>query len=120
MESLNRFAFVSLQFQSVQHIEQIESYSEIRNVAEDVTGNIRTVAAFGGEQLETERFDKLLMKAKKARKLQLLFTGINEGLVSLIYFLCYALALSYGVQLVLEDRDKNDKEYTPSVFMIVR
>jgi ATP-binding cassette subfamily B (MDR/TAP) protein 1 len=36
-----------------------------------------------------------------------------------IIYCCYALAFWYGISLILEDRDKIDKDYTPAVLIIV-
>lgn len=116
----NRFAFVLLQFQLALSNKEFKSYCEAENIAEEVLGNIRTVVAFGGEQLEMERFNKWILKAKKARKMIALFDGFEEGITRFLFYTCNAFAFSYGIQLVLENRDKIDKEYTPSVLMIVR
>lgn len=100
--------------------KELDSYSVATNIAEEALGGIRTVYAFGGEQSEIERYNKGLIKAKYAVKLKGLLTGIGYGFMHFLFFACSALTFWYGVQLVLEDRDKIDKEYTLAVLMIVR
>ena len=99
--------------------KELNSYSAAANVAEEVLSGIGTVFAFGGEKIEIERYNKRLIKAKKAVRVKGLLTGIGEGIMRFLFFGSSALAYWYGVQLVLDDRDKVDKEYTPAVLMIV-
>lgn len=75
--------------------------------------------AFCGERSETERYNKLLLPAKEASKRKGFSTGIGDGIMRFLFFASNALAYWYGVRLVLNDRDKADKEYTPAVLMIV-
>lgn len=86
---------------------------------EEVVGGIRTVVAFCGERSERGRYEKLLIPARKASKRKGLFTGISDGIMRFLFFASNAVAYWYGVQLVLNDRDKVDKTYTPTVLMIV-
>lgn len=48
-----------------------------------------------------------------------MLTGLGEGVMRFLFFAAYAVGYWYGVELVLGDRDKEDKEYTPAVLMIV-
>jgi len=48
-----------------------------------------------------------------------MFTGIGEGITRLMFYSSNALAFWYGTNLILDDRDKEVKEYTPAVLMIV-
>lgn len=80
---------------------------------------IRTVFAFGGEKVEIERYNERLINAKRAVRMKGLLTGISDGIMRFLLFVTYALAYWYGVKLVLDDRNKVDKEYTPAVLMIV-
>lgn len=89
------------------------------NVAEEVLGGIRTVTAFSGEKKEAARYNTLLIPAQKAGKLKGLFTGSGEAVMRFMFYASNALAYWYGVTLVLADRDKDYKEYTPAVLMIV-
>lgn len=89
------------------------------NLVEEVLGGIRTVVAFCGEKREIERYDKLLVPAQKAGVRKGMSSGIGDGIMRFLFFASNALAYWYGVRLVLNDRDKTDKEYTPAVLMIV-
>lgn len=100
-------------------MKEQNSYSAAANVAEEVLSGIRTVFAFGGERAEIERYNNRLINAKRAVRMRGLLSGIGEGIMYFLYLASYALAFSYGVKLVLDDRNKEDKEYTPAVLMIV-
>lgn len=77
------------------------------------------MVSFCGEKGESERYDRLLIPARKASKKKGLSSGIGDGIMRFLFFASNALAYWYGVQLVLNDRDKIEKEYTPAVLMIV-
>lgn len=98
----------------------MNAYSAAANVAEEVLSGIRTVFAFRGEKKEINRYNNRLIIAKKAGARKGLLSGIEDGVVRFLFFGINALGFWYGVQLVLDDRDKIDKEYTPAVLMIVR
>lgn len=99
--------------------KELKSYSKAGSVAEEVLGSIRTVIAFGGEKKELERYTSRLLPAEKNGKKKGVFSGIGGGLMWFIIYCCYALAFWYGISLILEDRDKIDKDYTPAVLIIV-
>lgn len=99
--------------------KELKSYSRAGAVAEEVLGSIRTVIAFGGEKKELERYEHRLKPAEKNGKKKGIFSGIGGGLMWFIIYCCYALAFWYGISLILADRDKIDKEYTPAVLIIV-
>lgn len=81
---------------------------------------MRTVKAFNGETKEANRYEALLHPGRKAGIFKGLSTGIGEGIVRFLFYASNALAYWYGVSLVLDDRDKEIKEYTPATLMIVR
>lgn len=100
-------------------IEEENVYSAAANVAEEVLSGIRTVFAFGGEQMEIVRYGDRLMKAERPLRWKSFLLGLREGILRFLYFSSSALAYWYGVKLVLEDRNKVHKEYTPTVMLIV-
>lgn len=79
---------------------------------------IKTVKAFGGEKKESDRYAEKLIPAEKAGKRRGLWSGIGDGVIKFIYYASNSLAFWYGIKLILNDRDKVDKEYTPAVLMI--
>lgn len=99
--------------------KELKSYSKAGSVAEEVLGSIRTVVAFGGEKKELERYANRLKPAEMNGKKKGVYSGIGGGLMWFIIYCCYALAFWYGISLILDDRDKIDKDYTPAVLVIV-
>lgn len=88
-------------------------------MAEEVLSGIRTVFAFGGKKAEIKRYSDRLIDAKRAVRMKAVLTGISDGMMGFLFFAAYALGYWYGAKLVLDDRDKVDKEYTPAVLMVV-
>lgn len=89
------------------------------NSAEEILGGIRTVKAFSGEKKEIARYSEQLQPAESASIRKGMFSGIGEAIMRFMFFASNAVAYWYGVTLVLDDRDKEYKEYTPTVLMIV-
>lgn len=108
-----------LQFQAKSLVKEQDSYSAAANVVEEVLSGIRTVFAFGGEKVEIDRYNRRLLRAKEAANTKGMLTGLGEGIMQFLFYASCALAFWYGIRLVLDDRDKVDKEYTPTVLMIV-
>lgn len=108
------------QFQASLTVKELSSYSDAANVAEEVLSGIRTVFAFGGENVEIERYNRRLINAKHAVRIKGMLTAVCDAFMRFSFFAAYALGYWYGVKLVLEDRHKVEKEYTPAVLMIVR
>ncbi|XP_015603415.1 multidrug resistance protein homolog 49 isoform X2 [Cephus cinctus] len=98
---------------------ELSAYGQAGSVAEEVLGAIRTVVAFGGEKKEVERYAQKLVPAERTGIKRGMWSGVGGGVMWFIIYLSYALAFWYGVQLILEDRPKLDKEYTPAVLVIV-
>lgn len=46
-------------------------------------------------------------------------SGFGNGIMWLIIHSTYGVAFWYGIKLILEDRSKENPEYTPAVLMIV-
>lgn len=80
---------------------------------------IRSVVSFGGEKKEAERFDNFLVPARQASQRKGAFSGLSDGVLKAMLFLSCAGAFWYGVNLILDDRYVEDKEYTPAILMIV-
>lgn len=99
--------------------KELKAYSRAGTVAEEVLSNIRTVVSFGGEDKELERYNGKLQDAEINGRKKGIYAGIGGGLMWFIIYCCYALAFYYGINLILEDRHKVEKEYTPAVLIIV-
>lgn len=112
-------SFHTHQFQARLSTKELDAYAKAANVAEEVLSGIRTVFAFNGEKLEAERYNQRLLNAKLAVRLKGLLSGIGDGTVLFLFYASNALAFWYGVKLVLRDRHKAEKQYTPTVLMIV-
>ncbi|XP_055382566.1 multidrug resistance protein homolog 65 [Condylostylus longicornis] len=97
---------------------ELESYASAGSLVEEVLAAIRTIAAFGGEKTEAERYDKFLVPARKAAVRKGAFTGFSDGVLKSLLFISCSGAFWYGVNLILADRDKEEKEYTPAILMI--
>uniref|UniRef100_A0A8C3JVL2 Bile salt export pump n=1 Tax=Calidris pygmaea TaxID=425635 RepID=A0A8C3JVL2_9CHAR len=93
---------------------ELKAYAKAGAVADEVLSSIRTVAAFGGEKKEVERYDKNLVFAQRWGIRKGIIMGLFTGYMWLIIFLCYALAFWYGSKLVLEE-----EEYSPGTLLQV-
>ncbi|GLD67556.1 bile salt export pump [Lates japonicus] len=87
---------------------ELRTYAKAGAVADEVLSSIRTVAAFGGEEKEAERYDKNLVEAQNWGVKKGMIIGVFQGYLWCIIFLCYALAFWYGSKLVIDT-----KELTP-------
>ncbi|XP_018424050.1 PREDICTED: bile salt export pump-like [Nanorana parkeri] len=87
---------------------ELMAYAKAGAVADEVLSGIRTIAAFGGELKEVERYDRNLVYAQRWGIRKGIIMGFFTGYMWFIIFLCYALAFWYGSQLVLDE-----EEYTP-------
>lgn len=100
-------------------VKELKAYSFAGAVAEEVIGGIRTVVAFSGESKEQMRYNKLLDPTISMGKKKGLYCGIGNGIMWLIIYVAYAIALWYGVNQILKDRFTENPEYTPTVLIVV-
>lgn len=107
------------QFQSKLTTKEQDSYGNAGNLVEEVLNAVRTVVSFGGQSKESERYDNFLIPARKASQRKGAFSGFSDGVLKSMLFLSCAGAFWYGVNLIIDDRDAEDKEYTPAILMIV-
>lgn len=110
---------VVAKFQGSLAEKELKAYSDAANVAEEVFSGIRTVFAFSGQEKENARYGKLLIPAEKTGRKKGLYSGLGNAISWLIIYLCMALAIWYGVTLILDERDLPDRVYTPAVLVIV-
>ncbi|KAK1876716.1 Bile salt export pump [Dissostichus eleginoides] len=93
---------------------ELQAYAKAGAVADEVLTSIRTVAAFGGEAKEVQRYDRNLISAQRWGIRKGLIMGFFTGYMWLIIFLCYGLAFWYGSSLVVDTA-----EYTPGTLLQV-
>lgn len=101
-------------------VKELNAYATAANVVEEVLSGFRTVFAFDGEKLEVERYRKRLLPAENAAKKKGIYACFGDAITRFLYFASCALSFWFGVQWVIDDRDKSDKTYTTAVLIIVR
>ncbi|GMH15734.1 hypothetical protein Nepgr_017575 [Nepenthes gracilis] len=79
-----------------------EAYAEAGNVVEETVGAIRTVSSFTGEKEAIRKYETKLVDAYSATIRQGLASGVGLGIVLLMIFGTYALAVWYGAILIIE------------------
>ncbi|KAM9830301.1 bile salt export pump-like [Syngnathus typhle] len=84
---------------------ELQAYAKAGAIADEVLSSIRTVAAFGGENKEVQRYDKNLVSAQRWGIRKGLIMGFFTGYMWLIIFLCYGLAFWYGSSLVVDKKE---------------
>ncbi|XP_059962381.1 bile salt export pump isoform X3 [Mesoplodon densirostris] len=82
---------------------ELRAYAKAGAVADEVLSSIPTVAAYGGEKKEVERYEKNLVFAQRWGIRKGIVMGFFTGFMWCLIFLCYALAFWYGSRLVLDD-----------------
>ncbi|XP_068400037.1 bile salt export pump isoform X2 [Eschrichtius robustus] len=82
---------------------ELRAYAKAGAVADEVISSIPTVAAYGGEKKEVERYEKNLVFAQRWGIRKGIVMGFFTGFMWCLIFLCYALAFWYGSRLVLDD-----------------
>uniref|UniRef100_A0A8C2I501 Bile salt export pump n=1 Tax=Cyprinus carpio TaxID=7962 RepID=A0A8C2I501_CYPCA len=93
---------------------ELQAYAKAGAVADEVLSSVRTVAAFGGEKKEVQRYDRNLISAQRWGIRKGLIMGFFTGYLWFIIFLCYALAFWYGSSLVVDTQ-----EYSPGTLLQV-
>ncbi|XP_070711489.1 bile salt export pump [Pempheris klunzingeri] len=93
---------------------ELQAYAKAGAVADEVLSSIRTVAAFGGEKKEVQRYDRNLISAQRWGIRKGMIMGFFTGYMWMIIFLCYGLAFWYGSSLVVDTA-----EYTPGTLLQV-
>lgn len=78
------------------------AYAAAGNVVEQTVGAIRTVASFTGEKRAIEKYDSKLEVAYKSTVNQGFVSGMGLGVMMLIVFCTYGLAVWYGSKLIIE------------------
>ncbi|CAH1787977.1 unnamed protein product [Owenia fusiformis] len=95
--------------------KELKAYAKAGKVAEEVLGFIRTVAAFGGEKKECQRYDVNLLDAKKKGVRKGMLLGLGMGFSWLSIYAVYALGFWYGAKLIRDE----PVTYSAGTLMIV-
>ncbi|KAI9196870.1 hypothetical protein LWI28_027690 [Acer negundo] len=93
--------FMSLLMAKMSSRGQI-AYAEAGNVVDQTVGGIRTVTSFTGEKRATDNYNKKLEVAYAASVKQGRASGLGLGVVMLVVFSTYGLAIWYGSKLIIE------------------
>ncbi|XP_012437901.1 ABC transporter B family member 4 [Gossypium raimondii] len=78
------------------------AYAQAATVVEQTIGSIRTVASFTGEKQAISNYNKLLATAYKSGVHEGTAAGLGLGVVLLIIFCSYSLAVWFGGKMILE------------------
>ncbi|TYJ04953.1 hypothetical protein E1A91_A12G130200v1 [Gossypium mustelinum] len=89
------------------------AYAKAATVVEQTIGSIRTVASFTGEKQAISNYNKFLVTAYKSGVHEGTAAGLGLGVVLLIIFCSYSLAVWFGGKMILE------KGYTGGVVVNV-
>ncbi|KAL0655230.1 hypothetical protein Bca4012_075814 [Brassica carinata] len=81
--------------------QQQAAYVKASTIAEQTCGSIRTVASFTGEKQATSSYKELINSAYKSSVKQGLSTGLGFGVMFLVFFCSYALAIWFGGEMIL-------------------
>ncbi|KAJ7008065.1 ABC transporter B family member 11-like [Populus alba x Populus x berolinensis] len=78
------------------------AYTKAASVVEQTIGSIRTVASFTGEKQAISNYKKFLVTAYNSGVNEGLAAGVGLGIVMLVVFCSYALAVWFGGKMILE------------------
>ncbi|KAK8570318.1 hypothetical protein V6N13_003005 [Hibiscus sabdariffa] len=78
------------------------AYAKAATVVEQTIGSIRTVASFTGEKQAISNYNKFLVTAYKSGVKEGTAAGLGFGVVMMIIFCSYALAVWFGGRMILE------------------
>nr|KYP71725.1 ABC transporter B family member 5 [Cajanus cajan] len=78
------------------------AYAKASHIVEQTIGSIRTVASFTGEKQAVSNYKKFLADAYKSGVYEGFASGIGLGIVMLIIFCGYALAVWFGAKMIME------------------
>ncbi|KAF9669200.1 hypothetical protein SADUNF_Sadunf14G0083100 [Salix dunnii] len=78
------------------------AYAKAAIVVEQTIGSIRTVASFTGERQALSNYNKFLATAYKSGVQEGFTSGLGLGIVMLLVFCSYALAVWFGGKMILE------------------
>lgn len=99
--------------------KEFKAYGKSAVIAEEVLSAIRTVAAFGGEAKEVQRYEDNLKFTTKVVIKRGISTALGIGVMWIVTYCSYCLAFWYGIKLVVDSRWMLVPEYDTAKFMTV-
>uniref|UniRef100_A0A1J3JST6 ABC transporter B family member 11 n=1 Tax=Noccaea caerulescens TaxID=107243 RepID=A0A1J3JST6_NOCCA len=78
------------------------AYAKAATVVEQTIGSIRTVASFTGEKQAINSYKKFITSAYKQSTQQGFSTGLGLGVMFMVFFSSYALAIWFGGKMIVE------------------
>ncbi|KAG2322558.1 hypothetical protein Bca52824_015771 [Brassica carinata] len=78
------------------------AYAKAATVVEQTIGSIRTVASFTGEKQAINSYKKFITSAYKQSIQQGFSTGLGLGVMFMVFFSSYALAIWFGGKMIVE------------------
>ncbi|KAJ4835575.1 hypothetical protein Tsubulata_907808 [Turnera subulata] len=89
------------------------AYADAASLVDQTVGAIRTVASFTGEKRAISIYNSYLVTAYKSGVNEGIFAGLGSGVVMLIIFSSYGMAVWFGARMII------DKGYTGGVVINV-
>lgn len=89
--------------------KSIKAYARAGDVANEVFSQIRTVAAYNGEEHEVSRYDLFLARAEQAGIDKGKATGFSVGILLFSFYAMYGISTYAGAEFVLMSR-KDDPQ----------
>lgn len=116
---LNITTLIILQIQSAMSQQELAAYSSAGDLADEVLAAIRTVIAFGGEPKEIKRYKGRMKISKQNTLKKSFYSGLSGGFVWALSYWTHVVAFWYSEYLIIEDRDRDDKEFSLGSLMVV-
>lgn len=83
-------------------VKNRQAYEKAGGIAEEILYHIKTVASFANFQYEIKRYDEKLGDSLRAGVRGGLYTGVTMGVLYLLVFASYAIAVWFGSKLIAE------------------
>ncbi|CAF2656527.1 unnamed protein product [Rotaria sp. Silwood2] len=96
-------------------IKEVSAFATASSIAQEVLGNIRTVASFHGQTKEEERFAKNLIETKNISIRKGIYIGLCQCFSKIFNFVTFAITFWYGHQLTQTDC----KNYSAGTVIVV-